>query len=108
MKKEHENQNGRVNYVWVLAGGYLIYLGGRLLYGLFTEGADSLPLWVAIPAAVVFAAAGAMLLRREGKAYQYAAAHKDDPATWNDELAENAASAESNPPEKRDREEDSL
>ena len=38
-------------------------------------------------AGVVFAAAGAVVLWREWKAYQYAKAHKDDPDTWTREDA---------------------
>ena len=90
MKKQNEQQRGNVNYVWVLAGAYLIYLGGRLLYGLYRDGGDGLSPWIAVPAALVFAAAGIFLLRREWMAYKYALAHKDDPATWNDELAAEA------------------
>lgn len=33
--KYNPNQTGRVNYIWVLAGGYLIYLAYKLLRGLF-------------------------------------------------------------------------
>ena len=32
MKKQKQEQTGQVNFVWALAGGYLIYLGGKLLY----------------------------------------------------------------------------
>ena len=38
-------------------------------------------------AGAVFAAAGAMVLWREWKAYQYAKAHKDDPDSWSQDDA---------------------
>ena len=66
MKKQKQEQTGQVNFVWALAGGYLIYLGGKLLYS----------------------GVGFWLLRREWKAYQFGAAHKDDPSTWNDDPVE--------------------
>ena len=36
MKKQKQEQTGQVNFVWALAGGYLIYLGGKLLYSLYS------------------------------------------------------------------------
>ena len=33
MKKQDGKQTGRANYVWTLAGVYLIYLSGKLLLG---------------------------------------------------------------------------
>lgn len=88
MKKQEQEQTGRVNYIWVLAGGYLIYLGGKLLLALWRDHAE--PAAIFLVAALAFFAVGGWLIRREWKAYQYAAAHKDDPSTWNDELAEAA------------------
>ena len=41
MKKQKQEQTGQVNFVWALAGGYLIYLGGKLLYSLYRDGAVS-------------------------------------------------------------------
>ena len=41
-----------------------------------------------VPAAAVFIGVGFWLLRREWKAYQFGAAHKDDPSTWNDDPVE--------------------
>ena len=54
MKKQKQEQTGQVNFVWALAGGYLIYLGGKLLYSLYRDGAGSSPILVVIPAAAVF------------------------------------------------------
>ena len=58
MKKQKQEQTGQVNFVWALAGGYLIYLGGKLLYSLYRDGADSTPILVVIPAAAVFIGVG--------------------------------------------------
>ena len=88
MKEQKQKQTGQVNYVWILAGGYLMYLGGKLLYGLYRDGVGGAPLPVVILAAALFFAVGIWLLRREWKAYQFGAAHKDDPSTWNDDPAE--------------------
>ena len=88
MKKQKQEQTGQVNFVWALAGGYLIYLGGKLLYSLYRDGTGSSPVLVVIPAAAVFIGVGFWLLRREWKAYQFGAAHKDDPSTWNDDPVE--------------------
>ena len=93
MKKQKQEQTGQVNFVWALAGGYLIYLGGKLLYSLYRDGAGSSPVLVVIPAAAVFIGVGFWLLRREWKAYQFGAAHKDDPSTWNDDPVEEALPA---------------
>ncbi len=82
MKKQKQEQTGQVNFVWALAGGYLIYLGGKLLYLAActeTEPTATTPVLVVIPAAAVFIGVGFWLLRREWKAYQFGAAHKDDP-----------------------------
>lgn len=86
----NRQQNGRMNVFRTLAGGYLVYLGGNLLYTLWKEGFGSTSPWIVLPAAVLFVAVGGVLMWREWQAYKYAAAHKDDPATWNDELAEEA------------------
>lgn len=87
MKKENKQQSANVNYIWVLAGGYLVYMGGDLLYNLWKGNTDLTPLLL-IPAALLFIAVGGLLLRREGKAYKYAMEHKDDPSTWSDEPIE--------------------
>ena len=73
-------QRGWVNYFRVLAGGYLLYLAYRLMRGIWDGTAEQAALNAV--AGVVFAAAGAAVLWREWKAYQYAKAHKDDPDTW--------------------------
>ncbi len=91
MKKQDGKQTGRANYVWTLAGVYLIYLGGKLLLGVVNGEAEGIPLWVAISAGILFLAVGGWLLLREWRAYRYAAEHKDDPSTWSDEAAEEAA-----------------
>lgn len=94
MKKENKQQSANVNYIWVLAGGYLVYMGGDLLYNLWKGNTDLTPLLL-IPAALLFIAVGGLLLRREGKAYKYAMEHKDDPSTWSDEPLVDEVSIES-------------
>lgn len=94
MKRENKQQTGKVNYVWALAGGYLIYLGGKLLYGFYRDPASGSSPILVLGASLLFIAVGALLLRREWKAYKFGMEHKDDPSTWNDELAEEARRAE--------------
>ena len=90
MKDQANKPQGRPNYVRPLAGAYLVYLGGRLLYGFWKDGADDVPPAVLIGAAVVFIGVGGWLVWGEWQRYKYELAHKDDPETWNDELAEAA------------------
>lgn len=79
---KNSKQTGRVNYIWVLAGGYLLYLAGKLIVLLWKgEGGSGI---VGVLSAMVFAGVGGALLYREWKAYQYGKAHIDDPETWND------------------------
>ena len=81
--KYNPNQTGRVNYIWVLAGGYLIYLAYKLLRGLFQGDVDNPPL--AIGAAILFIGVGAYALFREWRAYKFGLDNIDDPSTWSDE-----------------------
>ena len=73
---DDNKQRGWVNYFRVLAGGYLLYLAYRLMRGIWDGTAEQVALNAV--AGVLFAAAGAVVLWREWKAYQYAKAHKDD------------------------------
>ncbi|MBE6963770.1 MAG: hypothetical protein E7443_04095 [Ruminococcaceae bacterium] len=84
--KNDKKQTGRVNYIWVLAGGYLIYLAVQI-FKTVLAGESDMPA-VGVTGGVVFAVLGALLLLREWKAYRYALAHKDDPSTWSDEPEE--------------------
>lgn len=79
---EYKQPTGKVRYVWVLCGGYLIYLGYQLISSLW-KGDGASP-FLTVPSAVLFITVGALLLRREWKAYQYGKAHMDDPETWSD------------------------
>ena len=72
-QRDGNKQRGWVNYFRVLAGGYLLYLAYRLMRGLWDGTAENV---------LLNGAAGAVILWREWKAYQYAKAHKDDPDTW--------------------------
>ena len=78
-----KKQTGRVNYVWILAGGYLLYLAAQLFYNVVKGTSDSPP--VGIAGGTVFVVIGGFLLWREWKAYRFALEHKDDPSTWSDE-----------------------
>lgn len=82
-KKPEKKQSGRVNYIWVLAGGYLIYLAYKLIRGLLAGEAVN-PL-IAIPCIVAFLVVGGLVLLREWKAYKYGVEHIDDPDSWSDE-----------------------
>ena len=59
----------QVNYLWVLAGGYLVYLGGELIYDVI-KGESTLEFF-GILAAVVFILVGGWLCLREWKIYRY-------------------------------------
>lgn len=91
-------QRGRVNYVWVLGGGYLLFTAFRLFQRLFNGESESPA--VNIVGGSVFAVAGALMLYREWKAYQYSKRHINDPETWSDEPQEF-----SDEPDKREPEE---
>ena len=68
-KKNKENGPRQVNYLWVLAGGYLIYLGVELIYGVI-KGESTLGFWGILAAAAFFVVGGAVCLR-EWKIYRY-------------------------------------
>lgn len=84
--RPEKKQTGRVNYVWVLAGGYLIYLALQLFRNVLSEASDN-PV-IGIAGGVAFTVIGGALIFREWRAYQYGKAHIDDPATWSDEPEE--------------------
>ena len=79
-------KTGKVNCVWVVAGGYLLYLAAQLFFGVIRGDSDSPA--VGIGGGILFLAVGGWLLWREWSAYQYGAKHKDDPSTWSDEEPE--------------------
>ena len=81
-----KKQTGKVNYVWVLAGGYLIYLAIKVFREVFL-GRSSNPIF-SIVGGVVFVVIGLAVMLREWRAYQYGLKHIDDPTTWSDELEE--------------------
>ena len=81
-----KKQTGKVNYVWVLAGGYLLYLAAQLFFNVIRRTSDSPA--IGVTGGVVFTVAGGWLLWREWKAYRFGLAHKDDPSTWSDEELE--------------------
>ena len=79
----NNNQTGKVNYIWVLAGGYLIYLAYKLFRDLFKGDAPNVGL--SIGCGILFVVVGAYALYREWRAYKFGLDHIDDPSTWSDE-----------------------
>ena len=108
MSKSPEKKSGKVNYVWVLAGGYLAYLGAQLLFGV---GKSETPM-VGLIGGLVFVIVGGLLMLREWKAYKYGLDHIDDPDTWSDEELPEAEEEEialpeaENDPEEQDEEDE--
>ena len=84
--EQEKRPRGNVNYVWVLAGGYLVYLATQLFGNVISGKSDTPALGIA--GGVVFVVIGCGLLIREWRAYQYGRAHIDDPETWNDDPVE--------------------
>ena len=76
----------QVNYLWVLAGGYLVYLGGELIYGVI-KGESTLEFF-GILAAVVFILVGGWLCLREWKIYRYGT--KEEQEMLSEEAEETA------------------
>jgi len=81
--KNGKKQSGKVNYVWVLAGGYLAYLAAQMLFGLI-RGKSETPM-VALIGGVAYLVIGGWLLLREWKAYKFGLENIDDPETWTEE-----------------------
>lgn len=81
--KPEKKQTGKVNYIWVLAGGYLVYLAVQLIFGAFRGDTDKPA--VGIIGGIVFLLVGGGVLLREWKAYKYGVEHIDDPSTWSNE-----------------------
>ena len=85
-ERPEKKRTGRVNYIWVLAGGYLIYLAIQLFGGVLTGKSDTPA--IGLGGGALFLVVGGLLILREWRAYQYGKAHIDDPSTWSDEPAE--------------------
>ena len=66
-----EKQNGprKVNYIWVLAGGYLLYLAGKLIIEM-VKGIAVMKIWKLL-IALLFVVIGGYLCIREWKIYRY-------------------------------------
>ena len=58
----------KVNYVWVLAGGYLIYLGGKLLWECY-KNVNANPV-ICVIAGIIFMVVGGLVIRREWFVYR--------------------------------------
>ena len=92
MKQTFEKKRrGSVNYIWVLAACYLLYVAVQLGRRLFSGETDNPAL--NIGGLVVFTVAGVFLLWREWRAYRYGQEHIDDPESWSDEPVEEADQA---------------
>ena len=91
-KRPEKKRSGKVNYVWVLAGGYLVYLAAQLLFGMRKS---ETPM-IALGGGLVFLVIGGGVMLREWKAYQYGLEHIDDPETWSDENYEEEAVLQEN------------
>ena len=103
-----KKQTGKVNYIRVLAGAYLIWQAWKL-GKVLVSGETSVPVASAI-SLVLFLGVGGWLLRREWVAYKFGMDHIDDPETWNDEPyepeelpeAEKSEAAEDEVPQEED------
>ena len=96
-----DKKSGKVNYVWVLAGGYLVYIAAQMLFGL----PKSETPMVGLIGGIVFLIVGGLLMLREWKAYKYGLDHIDDPETWSDEAElEEPALQEGETPDQNDEE----
>lgn len=68
-KKNQEKSPRQVNYFWVLAGGYLVYLGGTLIVDLIKG--DATHVAVSILAAAAFIGVGGAVCLREWRIYRF-------------------------------------
>ena len=84
--RPEKKQTGHVNYIWVLAGGYLLYTAYNLVRNLISGKSDNVLLVIVF--AALFSVVGAALLLREWRAYKYGMDHIDDPSSWCDDEAE--------------------
>ena len=87
--KKEEKGPRQVNYLWVLAGGYLMYLGGELIYGVI-KGESTLGFWGILAAVAFFLVGGAVCLR-EWKIYRYGTKEEQLAAQESEEEQEEAA-----------------
>ena len=85
-KQKKDRGPRQTNYLWVLAGGYLIYLGGDLIYSVI-KGTTTVAA-LSIIAAVVFIGVGGWVCLREWRIYRYGS--KEEQEAWAQEQAETA------------------
>lgn len=97
-KNNKERVPRQVNYLWVLAGGYLMYLGAKLIYDVIRGSSTIVALNVV--AGVIFIGVGAAVCLREWRIYRFgseeereALAHREE-AAGDDETAEEEYLAE--------------
>ena len=68
----------KINLVWVLAGGYLIYLGFRQFLD-FYRGETAYPM-LSVGSGAVFVIVGLLLLLREWRAYHRREQEQENPS----------------------------
>lgn len=68
MNKKNGRGHRDVNFVWPLAGGYLVYLGGRLLWMCYRG--ESSRMLLSMLAGVVFMVLGGLVILREWHIYR--------------------------------------
>ena len=89
MFKKKEKSPRTVNYLWVLAGGYLVYLGADLIYEVITGVASHQV--ISILAAIAFLLVGGAVCLREWRIYRYGTKEEQEAAAA---LAQAEAEAE--------------
>ena len=97
-KKKQEKGPRQVNYFWVLAGGYLVYLGGTLIVDLIKG--DATHVAVSILAAALFIGVGGAVCLREWRIYRYGSKEEQEMLAQQqaqDEAAEYDEDAEPEP-----------
>lgn len=73
-KKNGRGQRG-VNFVWPLAGGYLVYLGGKLLWMCYRGESSNMVL--STLAGIVFMVLGGLVILREWHIYRGGGVQED-------------------------------
>jgi len=80
----NKKQTGKVNYMRVLAGFYLLYTAYKLVHTVIDGEADNN--FIVMVFVLLFAVVGAVLMFREWRSYKYGMEHIDDPTSWSDEM----------------------
>ena len=91
-KKDKEKGPRTTNYLWVLAGMYLIYMGADLIYSVI-KGTTTIAA-LSIAAAVLFIGVGGAVCLREWRIYRYGS--KEEQEALANEQALNETNDETN------------